>query len=187
MRAKSNTLSTISKGMTDSLPQNTIDAIAENLALIDVAPARSARVKAALLAWSVTATSMTTTRTTTATETEKNISTHHAFNAADSGGGAKWRVINPLVSMQILHDDGETLSWYARFQPGGRLPAHDHTGDEESLVISGSCYLNDKLMQVGDYQVCRAGSRHDNVHSEHGCMLFIRTPKAMLRSHAHAY
>ena len=86
--------------------------------------------------------------------------------------------------MQVLYDDGETLSWYARFQPGGRLPAHEHTGVEESVVISGACYLNDKLMEVGDYQLCHAGSRHDNVFSEHGCLLFVRTPKAMLRAMA---
>ena len=157
------------------------NAIAQNLAPLDITPARSGRVKTALLAWAATQKSTPVMEAPAAVETTKNISTRHAFSDDIT---AKWRPINPLVSMQVLHDDGETLSWYARFQPGGRLPAHDHTGDEESLVISGSCYLNDKLMQVGDYQLCRAGSRHDNVFSEHGCLLFIRTPKAMLRSHA---
>ena len=172
--------------LTEVLDRTTTGAIAQNLALLGVAPARSARVKAALIARISTEKAAPISAATSATSapvTTKNISTRHAFSDDIT---AKWRPINPLVSMQVLHDDGETLSWYARFQPGGRLPAHDHTGDEESLVISGSCYLNDKLMQIGDYQICRAGSRHDNVFSEHGCLLFIRTPKAMLRNHAHA-
>jgi quercetin dioxygenase-like cupin family protein len=167
----------------DAVNQTAFQTIAQNLALVTVSPARSARVKSALVAWAATENVAPAKRVSPETETAEAISTRHAF--ADNTA-IKWRAINPLVSMQVLHDDGETLSWYARFQPGGRLPAHDHTGDEESLVISGSCYLNDKLMQVGDYQICRAGSRHDNVFSEHGCLLFIRTPKAMLRSHAHA-
>ncbi len=167
------------------LSTNLLASIAQNLALVEVAPTRSTRVKEALMMWAATEKSSPKKSTVSATDAanhiDTKISTQHAFSGATA---TKWRPINPLVSMQILHDDGETLSWYARFQPGGSLPAHDHTGDEESLVISGSCYLNDRLMQVGDYQLCRPGSRHDNVYSEHGCLLFIRTPKAMLRGFA---
>lgn len=181
MRANLKSPKATTTNTAEVLDRTTASAIAQNLALIAVTPARSARVKDALLARVFAEKIAPAASTTPVLETTKNISTRHAFSDDIT---AKWRIINPLVSMQVLHDDGETLSWYARFQPGGRLPAHDHTGDEESLVISGSCYLNDKLMQVGDYQLCRAGSRHDNVFSEHGCLLFIRTPKAMLRSHA---
>jgi quercetin dioxygenase-like cupin family protein len=167
------------------LSTNLLNSIAHNLALVDVAPTRSTLVKEALMTWAAAETSTSKMPAALASDSvndiDTQINTHHAFSG---NAAARWRPINPLVSMQVLHDDGETLSWYARFQPGGRLPAHDHTGDEESLVISGSCYLNDRLMQVGDYQICRSGSRHDNVYSEHGCLLFIRTPKAMLRGFA---
>ena len=175
----------------DPLSPNLLNTIAENLSLLELAPSRSARVKSALLNWAATGTTPSAIKSAasalqkpTAQAAAAPISTRHAFAADGAGDASKWRAVNALVSMQVLHDDGETLSWYARFQPGGHLPAHDHTGDEESLVISGSCYLNDRLMQAGDYQICRAGSRHDKVFSEHGCLLFIRTPKAMLRAHA---
>lgn len=48
-----------------------------------------------------------------------------------------------------------------RFEPGVRLPAHRHRGDEEVLVLEGS-YTDStgKLVGAGDCQLMMAGSEH---------------------------
>ncbi len=91
-------------------------------------------------------------------------------------GGGTWTPIAERVDMQILYDDGVAQSWLLRMQADSRLPPHAHaSGDEECLVLQGSCYLGDTFMQQGDYQLARKGSRHGEVFSEGGCMLFIRS------------
>jgi hypothetical protein len=36
--------------------------------------------------------------------------------------------------------------------------------------------LNGKHYSVGDYQLAAAGSTHDDVYSETGCVLYVRSP-----------
>jgi anti-sigma factor ChrR (cupin superfamily) len=90
-------------------------------------------------------------------------------------GDGKWHSLCAGVDVQPLFDDGHTLTWFARFQPGGRLPAHDHVGPEESFVLHGSCYLGDELLNQGDRQFAADGSHHDEVFSPAGCTLLIRS------------
>ncbi|MBI3716354.1 MAG: cupin domain-containing protein [Betaproteobacteria bacterium] len=91
-----------------------------------------------------------------------------------AGAGA-WTAIAPDVQLQVLYDDGAAQSWLIRMNPGSQLPAHAHPGDEECLVLKGSCYLGDCLLREGDYQLARKGSRHGAIRSEEGCLLFIRS------------
>jgi putative transcriptional regulator len=79
--------------------------------------------------------------------------------------------------MQILLDDRNGRSTLLRMQAGGRLPAHDHPGDEECLVLEGSCFLGELRMHRGDYQHAGQGTRHGEVTSPDGCLLFIRSVK----------
>lgn len=90
-------------------------------------------------------------------------------------GDGKWHPLCAGVDVQPLFDDGHTLTWLARFQPGGRLPAHDHVGPEESFVLHGSCYLGNELLNQGDRQFAADGSHHDEVFSPAGCTLLIRS------------
>jgi anti-sigma factor ChrR (cupin superfamily) len=90
-------------------------------------------------------------------------------------GGGRWHPLCVGVDVQPLFDDGHTLTWLARFQPGGRLPAHDHVGPEESFVLHGSCYLGNELLKQGDRQFAADGSHHDEVFSPSGCTLLIRS------------
>jgi anti-sigma factor ChrR (cupin superfamily) len=90
-------------------------------------------------------------------------------------GERAWAPFCPGVDVVLLFDDGRASSWLTRLEPGARLPAHFHPGDEESLVLEGSCYLGDTFMKQGDYMVARAGSRHGEVYSAEGCVLFVRS------------
>ena len=91
---------------------------------------------------------------------------------ADEGG---WYNYAPSVDMKVLHDDGATRTWLARFGPGGCVPAHTQTGDEEAIVMEGWCYLDDLKISRGDYHLIRKGTRHGNIHSPDGCLIFVRS------------
>jgi anti-sigma factor ChrR (cupin superfamily) len=90
-------------------------------------------------------------------------------------GEGVWHALCAGVEVQTVSDDGHTLTWLARFGPGGRLPAHDHVGEEESFVLHGACYLGDQLLNQGDRQLAVDGSRHREVYSPEGCTLLIRS------------
>jgi len=87
-----------------------------------------------------------------------------------------WQPLASLARMKVLHDDGETMSWLAELQPGCRLPAHEHGGAEECLVVAGEVWLNGARFAAGDYQYAAAGTHHDEVRSDGGCLLLIRSP-----------
>lgn len=89
-----------------------------------------------------------------------------------------WQKLAADIEIQVLVDDGESVSWLARFSAGATLPAHDHEGDEECLVLDGSCSLSGVFLCKGDYQIARAGSHHENLFTNEGCLLFIRSAKA---------
>lgn len=91
---------------------------------------------------------------------------------ADEGG---WTNFAPSVDMKVLHDDGATRTWLARFGPGGCVPAHTQTGDEEAIVMEGWCYLDDVKINSGDYHLIRKGARHGNILSPDGCLIFVRS------------
>ncbi|MBL8512716.1 MAG: cupin domain-containing protein [Betaproteobacteria bacterium] len=104
----------------------------------------------------------------------------------------RWKPLAPKVDMQILLDDGFTASWLARVAPGGRIPAHEHThGQEEFLVMSGTCTVDGASLKAGDFQIAAMGTHHIDIFSAEGCMLFIKSPsfkaqRAQPAAHARA-
>ena len=90
-------------------------------------------------------------------------------------GTGKWLSFAPNVEMKILHDDGRTRSWLARFRPGGAIPAHIQTGDEEAFVLEGWCLLDSEKICAGDYHRIGVGQRHGNIVSPEGCLIFVRS------------
>lgn len=148
----------------DVLPGDVLDAL-----LASVAPAKPRAPKLAGLKKSVMA----------------RVAEHEARQdaPADDGGittfranQREWQAHCQGVDKMLLFDDGRSRSWLTRLGPGSRLPAHIHVGDEESLVLEGSCYLGDVFLNQGDYMLARAGSRHGEVYSPEGCLLFVRSP-----------
>ena len=91
---------------------------------------------------------------------------------ADEG---RWFNFSPQVQMKVLHDDGDTRTWLARFQAGGRIPSHTQTGDEEAIILEGWCFVGDDEMHKGDYQLIRKGARHGEIVSPEGCLIFVRS------------
>ncbi|HZQ62288.1 MAG TPA: cupin domain-containing protein, partial [Casimicrobiaceae bacterium] len=87
-----------------------------------------------------------------------------------------WVPIAPGIAVKHLQDDGTMQSFLLRLDPGARLPAHDHPEcDEHCIVVEGSARLGDVVVHRGDYHVAYAGSRHGEVTSDTGAILFLRT------------
>ncbi len=106
-----------------------------------------------------------------------------AAGAAESmrivrAGAGTWIDFASNVAMKVLHDDGETRSWLARFQPGGRIPSHWQSGDEEAIVLDGWCRVGDEVLHQGDYQMVPKGSLHGEITSPDGCLIFVRSHSA---------
>ena len=101
-------------------------------------------------------------------ETRTGISTLRANEGA-------WKTCLPGIETRTLHEAGGARTWLIRMAAGSRLPEHVHDEDEESLVLEGSCTLDGQLMQRGDFQLARRGSRHGEVYTEAGCVLLIRS------------
>jgi len=87
-----------------------------------------------------------------------------------------WTPLAPKVAVKLLANDGETQSLLLRLDRGGAFPAHDHAGDELCLVVEGDCRLGDVELAAGDFHLARGGTRHGEVSSRGGCVLFLRVP-----------
>jgi ChrR Cupin-like domain len=85
----------------------------------------------------------------------------------------KWTLVAPGVSMKILHVDDRGQSFLLRLDPGATLPAHPHDSDEECIVVEGELQLGDFNMRAGDYHLARLGSRHEDIFSPTGALVFI--------------
>ena len=88
------------------------------------------------------------------------------------GNDAPWvKMPFPGVEIRPLIGD-KTLM--VRMQPGAEFPQHDHPHAEQCYVLEGSITDSDGVtLHAGDFVVMSGGIRHDALHSEAGCTLFI--------------
>lgn len=87
----------------------------------------------------------------------------------------KWINLNRKVAMKILYDDGVSRSFLLHMQPGASLPAHDHSSNEECMVLEGEAWLGDIVVHAGDYHLAPKGIPHGMLTSPKGALLFLRT------------
>jgi quercetin dioxygenase-like cupin family protein len=93
------------------------------------------------------------------------------------GGEGRWFQLMPGASMKPLREDETTRSYLLRLAPGVRLPPHDHSHDEECMVLEGEVWLGDVHAHAGDYHLARRGLPHGEMRTETGCLLFLRGQK----------
>jgi hypothetical protein len=90
--------------------------------------------------------------------------------AADGSG---WEPLRRGVQIRPLHVVGERISMLVRFEPGATVPTHPHAMGEECLMVEGELFLGDVLLREGEFQFASAGSRHDELMADVGCLLFF--------------
>jgi anti-sigma factor ChrR (cupin superfamily) len=91
---------------------------------------------------------------------------------ADDG---KWTSIAPGVRLKKLSSDRarNTVMVLMEMQPGAVVPPHEHHHPEDSYIIRGSARLGDLVLFAGDFHHVDAGSRHDSIVSDDGCLALL--------------
>jgi len=136
------------------LPKMLEKALLENVAPVALPPERNAALRARILK-------------------QIHPTVPAGFFSVHAADGS-WEPINPKVDMKRLYADGNMFAFLLRFQPGGQIDDHMHAQVEECIVLEGEIYLDDALFKPGEYQLAGPRSRHANVHSPSGCLMFVR-------------
>lgn len=92
------------------------------------------------------------------------------FTVRDADAG--WPVFAPGIRRRVLWQrDGQAAMLY-HAQAGAAVPQHSHGHDEECLMVQGELFLDDLLLQQGDYQLAPAGSGHRVTHTDTGVVIY---------------
>ncbi len=59
-----------------------------------------------------------------------------------------------------------------RTAAGAEVPRHSHGHDEECLMVQGELFLDDVLLQAGDYQLAPAGTAHRTTATDTGVIIY---------------
>jgi anti-sigma factor ChrR (cupin superfamily) len=78
----------------------------------------------------------------------------------------------PGVTMKVLVEDKASglVTGLFRFEPGAKLPYHEHVEIEQSFVLEGSLIDDEGEATAGNFVWRPAGNRHD-AHSPNGCLV----------------
>ena len=92
------------------------------------------------------------------------------FTVRDEEAG--WPDFAPGIQRRVLwqHDGQAAMLYYA--QPGASVPMHTHGHDEECLMVQGELFLDDMLLQEGDYQLAPAGTGHRITETDTGVVIY---------------
>ena len=87
-----------------------------------------------------------------------------------------WHALDPLVRIKVLRVDpvagSQTVLIHAA--PGGFVPGHRHSQDEEFIVLEGECRIGALRLAAGDAHFAAAGSWHDDTTTETGVLVLLR-------------
>ena len=104
--------------------------------------------------------------------------------AGVEGRDGDWQSINRGVALKVLHDHGDAQSFLLRLAPGAKFAAHPHQAEELCVVLEGDVRLGDVDAGPGTYHLALAGSRHHELSSRNGCVLFLRANLDHLAAHS---
>jgi anti-sigma factor ChrR (cupin superfamily) len=88
----------------------------------------------------------------------------------------QWHDIFPGVSIKVLQQnhDEQTQTTLWRLQAGAIVPRHQHSLDEECLVLEGSILHAGIEYFSGDYLLSPKGMPHDEFSAPNGALFLIR-------------
>lgn len=87
---------------------------------------------------------------------------------ADDGGFVQ----TPMPGVQIRYLKGKN-TFLVRMAPKSSLPAHEHKYNEQCLMLEGSISGDGRTAYAGDFVFMPAGSLHNPLYSEEGCLFLI--------------
>lgn len=89
----------------------------------------------------------------------------------------EWIRVGPLSEIKILRRDWQAnnQSMLVRLAPGAVVATHNHTQEEECLVLEGEVMIGEHVFRVGDAHFALPGATHTGLRTVTGCLLFIRS------------
>jgi ChrR Cupin-like domain len=87
-------------------------------------------------------------------------------------GEAGWPEFAPGIARRVLWTAGGEAALLYRADPGAQVPGHGHGRDEECMTVQGEIFLDDLLLQQGDYQLAPAGSGHRITATDTGVIIY---------------
>lgn len=94
----------------------------------------------------------------------------HAYTVHDAE--ADWPDFAPGIRRRVLWQHGGQAALLYHAEPGAAVPMHRHGHDEECLMVQGELFLDDVLLQGGDYQLAPAGTGHRATETDTGVVLY---------------
>ena len=92
---------------------------------------------------------------------------------ADEGG---WIRLSTAVQIKVLRCDtaagNQTI--LMRVAAGGMIPCHQHTQEEEFIVLEGECHIGTHRLAAGDAHIAAAGSWHEEIPTRSGTLVLVR-------------
>lgn len=85
---------------------------------------------------------------------------------------AGWPEFAPGIRRRVLWTAAGQASLLYRADPGASVPVHSHGHDEECFMVQGELFLDDLLLQQGDYQLAPAGTGHRITETDTGVILY---------------
>jgi quercetin dioxygenase-like cupin family protein len=85
---------------------------------------------------------------------------------------AGWSDFAPGIQRRVLWQRAGQAAMLYFTEPGASVPHHGHGHDEECLMVQGDLFLDDVLLQEGDYQLAPAGSGHHSTTTDTGVVLY---------------
>ena len=93
-----------------------------------------------------------------------------AHTVRDSEAG--WPTFADGLRRRVLWQrQGQAAMLYLA-DPGALVPIHTHGHDEECLMVQGELFLDDVLLQPGDYQLAPAGTGHRITETDTGVVIY---------------
>ena len=92
----------------------------------------------------------------------------------------------PGIDMKMLYNDPVSgfSTWLFRFEPGARVPPHEHTGLEQTWVIEGRFTDHEGEALPGGFVLRPTGSRHSAYAPDGGIILsFFTGPNKFFEGH----
>lgn len=90
-------------------------------------------------------------------------------------GWAPWL---PGIDRKLLLATPQAVSLLLRLADGATLPAHDHAGTEECVVLSGAVELEGRAMPAGTFHVAPGGVCHQDMRAVGAVVLYLRIATA---------
>ncbi|MBS0515744.1 MAG: cupin domain-containing protein [Proteobacteria bacterium] len=85
---------------------------------------------------------------------------------------ADWPEFASGIRRRVLWQHRNQAAMLYHAQAGAVVPLHSHRHDEECLMLQGELFLDDILLQQGDYQLAPAGTSHRIVETDTGIVIY---------------